>query len=326
MQKRNSGPFLIFILLILFVTETAKAQFDAQFSQYWAVTSYYNPAYAGQTERLNVTTAYSQQLSGFDNAPQTMYFGVELPFKFLGRRHGVGATFTNDKLGFFTNQTFGLQYSIKFKVLGGSLGVGLQGGIVSVGFDPSGVTVYDEDTQGVISGNSNDDAIPSAKVSGTKMDAALGVFYTHKLFYAGLSATHFMSPVIAWGETNEFQVTPVYYFTGGCNIKTKSPFLTVQPSIMVKSDFAQYKIDITGRATYSFKGKELYGGLSYSPGTSATFMVGGMIKNIKLCYSYELFTNGIGASNGSHDIVLGYSMDMNFGQKGKNKHKSVRIL
>ena len=94
----------------------------------------------------------------------------------------------------------------------------------------------------------------------------------------------------------------------------------------MKSDFEQYKIDLTGRVTYDMQGKELTGGLSYSPGTSVTFIVGGMIKNVRLSYSYELFTNGIGASGGSHDIVFGYSMDMNFGKKAKNKHKSVRIL
>ncbi len=326
MKKPLTGSCLFMLLALLLFPLAVQAQFDAQFSQYWATTSYYNPAYAGQTEKLNVTTSYSQQLSGFDYAPKTMLFTVDMPFKFLGRKQGVGAMFSNDQLGFFTNQSLGLQYSYKINLLGGMLGIGLQGGIVSVGFDPSKVTVYDEETMTVITGRSNDEAIPSAKVSGTKMDAGIGLYYTHRLFYAGLSSTHFIAPVVPWGETNEFEVSPLYYLTGGCNIKTKNPFLTLQPSLMLKSDLVDYKLDITGRATYSYKEKELCGGLSYSPGTSVTIMVGGMIKNVRLCYSYELFTNGIGMSHGSHDLVLGYSMDMNFGQKGKNKHKSVRIL
>lgn len=326
MKKLTIGYYLLIATAFLFFTQTAKAQFDAQFSQYWATTNYYNPAYAGQTDKLNVATSYSQQLSGFENAPKTMYFGVDAPFKFLGVRQGAGAIFVNDKIGFFTNQAFGLQYSAKLKLWGGSLGIGLQGGIVSVGFDPSGVSVYDDESRGIISSNINDEAIPTSKVSGTKIDAAAGLFYTHPLFYAGLSATHFLSPVVAWGDTHEFEMSPLYYLTGGCNIKTKNPFLSLQPSFLLKSNMDEYKLDITGRATYNYKEKELCGGLSYSPGTSVTFIVGGMIKNVRLSYSYELFTNGIGATNGSHDIVLGYSMDMNFGQKGKNKHKSVRIL
>lgn len=320
---------LLGMLLLVYGAE-AFSQFDAQFSQYWGVTGYYNPAAAGQEDRLAVESSYSQQLSGFENAPKTMYFGVNVPFKLFGRKHGVGAMFSNDQLGFFTNMSFGVQYSMKFNLWGGVLGPGIQLGMVSVGFDPSKVTVYDEDTNGsgTVGGVSGapDEAIPTSEVSGTSFDMGAGLFYTHPWFYAGLSATHLLSPVVQWGETNEYQVSPTYYFTAGSNIKTKNPFLTIQPSFLVKSDFVQYKIDLTGRVTYTINEKELMGGLSYSPGTSMTFVVGGMIKNVRLSYSYELFTNGIGAGHGSHDVVFGYIMDMNFGKKAKNKHKSVRIL
>ncbi len=318
-------------LFLLCAGVEAIAQFDAQFSQYWLVTGFYNPAYAGQSDRLVVESAYSQQLSGFDNAPKTMYFGANVPFKLLGRKQGVGAMFVNDQLGFFTNMYFGVQYSMKFNLFGGVLGPGIQLGMVSVGFDPSDVTVYDEDSNGEgsvgsLTGSTTDDAIPSSEESGTAFDASAGIYYTHPYFYAGISATHLLSPTVNWGETNEYQVKPTYYLTAGSNIKTKNPFLSVQPSLLVKSDFSEYKIDLTGRVTYDLQGKELMGGLSYSPATSVTFIVGGMIKNIRLSYSYEMFTNGIGISSGSHDIVFGYFMDMNFGKKAKNKHKSVRIL
>ena len=326
-----SCKWLLCGLLFLYAAAEGHAQFDAQFSQYWAVTGYYNPAHAGQSDRLVVESAYSQQMSGFENAPKTMYFGANVPFKLLGRKQGVGAMFVNDQIGFFTNMYFGVQYSMKFNLFGGTLGPGIQLGMVSVGFDPSDVTVYDEDSNGEgsvggMEGGNTDEAIPTSEESGTAFDAGVGVFYTHPWFYAGISATHLLSPTVNWGETNEYQVKPTYYLTAGSNIKTKNPFLTVQPSLLVKSDFEQYKIDLTGRVTYDMQGKELTGGLSYSPGTSVTFIVGGMIKNVRLSYSYELFTNGIGASGGSHDIVFGYSMDMNFGKKAKNKHKSVRIL
>lgn len=327
MKKTSIRILLSCFFVLSFVTvQKVHAQFDAQFSQYWAVTNYYNPAYAGQTDKLNVTAAYSQQLSGFDNAPKTTYFAADCPFKVMGLKQGAGLIFSNDQLGFFTNQTLGLQYSVKLKFLNGQIGLGGQVGIVSIGFDPSKVTMYDESTGTVVSGTNSDELVPTSKVSGTKLDAALGAFYTHRLFYTGVSVTHFLSPVINWGETNQFEVSPVYYFTGGSNIKTNSPFLTLQPSFLVKSDFTDYKLDLSCRGTYVWNGKEFLAGVSYSPSTSATFMIGAMMKNVRLTYSYELFTNGIGAASGSHDLVLGYSMDMNFGQKAKNKHKSVRIL
>ena len=306
------------------------AQFDASLSGYWDVAGYFNPASAGSDDRLYVSSTFSQQMSGFENAPKTMYFGVDAPLQVLRRKQGLGAMFVNDQLGFFTNMYFGVQYAPQFKFFGGILGVGIQPGMVSVGFDPSKVTVYTEDGNGngSVGGNAGtlDPAIPGSKVNGTSFDASAGLWYTHRLFYAGLSGTHILSPLITWDDTHEYQVSPTYYLTAGSNIKTKSPFLTLQPSVLVKTNMEQYKINLTGRATYTINERELTGGLSYSPGTSVTFIAGGMMQNVRLTYCYELFTNGIGMTHGSHDVVFAYMMDLNFGKNAKNKHKSVRIL
>jgi hypothetical protein len=39
-----------------------------------------------------------------------------------------------------------------------------------------------------------------------------------------------------------------------------------------------------------------------------------------------MYTGGVGLQNGTHEIVLGYQMDMKKSKKGKNMHKSVRFL
>ena len=48
--------------------------------------------------------------------------------------------------------------------------------------------------------------------------------------------------------------------------------------------------------------------------------------NITASYGYELFTSGIGAANGSHDIFLGYKINLDIFKKEKNKHNSIRVL
>ena len=60
--------------------------------------------------------------------------------------------------------------------------------------------------------------------------------------------------------------------------------------------------------------------------TSVTFIAGLEMMNITLSYGYELFTSGVGAANGNHDIFLGYQIDLGKFKKGKNKHNSIRIL
>lgn len=45
-----------------------------------------------------------------------------------------------------------------------------------------------------------------------------------------------------------------------------------------------------------------------------------------LGYSYEYYTSAISFANGGHELFIGYQVDLNMTKKGKNKHKSVRIL
>ena len=45
-----------------------------------------------------------------------------------------------------------------------------------------------------------------------------------------------------------------------------------------------------------------------------------------IAYSFEMYTNGISFRNGSHEIFIGYQMDMNLGKKGKNRHQTTRTL
>jgi len=57
-----------------------------------------------------------------------------------------------------------------------------------------------------------------------------------------------------------------------------------------------------------------------------TELVGGMFHGINLGYSYEIYTSAISPGNGSHELFVGYQIDINLIKKGKNLHKSVRIL
>lgn len=306
---------------LLLCSVAAKAQFDVDFTNYWALNGYYNPAYAGQVDKLNICGTYSLQLAGFTNAPKTMYFGADMPLKFLNQKHGVGVGFMNETIGLLTNQRFFAQYSFKLNLWGGKLGIGVQLGGLSVGFDPEDLDLGEGE-------NAQDDpAFPSAEANGTAFDMDLGLFYSHKLFYAGLSVAHLLAPKVLIGETNEMKVDPVYYLTGGCNIKTKNPLITIQPSVMLRTDMLMFKADLTARFLYTWNEKVYYAGVSYSPANSVALLIGmQLIKGLGVGYSYNMFTSKIGALNGSHDIYVNYSMDMNFMGKSKNKHKSIRIL
>lgn len=303
--------------MLLFLCPKASAQFDVHFNQYWNMQGYYNPAWAGQTNKLNVTGVFSMQLMGFTNAPKTIYFGADLPFSFLNRKHGGGIGFLKESIGLFRNQQVWGQYAYKKRIGKGLLGIGVQAGMASVSFDPENINLGEE---------TEDEAFPKTQESGSGFDLGLGLHYSASNYYLGLSAQHLTSPRIELGENSRIKISPMVYFTGGYNIQTRNPLISIQPSVHLQSDFVLTRLDFTGRVSYTYNEKIFSGAVSYSPDTSVSLFLGATIRGIKVGYVYEMFTSKVGASNGSHDLLVSYATDINWFKKNKNKHKSIRIL
>ncbi|MBQ3189035.1 MAG: PorP/SprF family type IX secretion system membrane protein [Bacteroidaceae bacterium] len=306
----------ILILLCLISVTDIKAQFDAHFTHYWNMLNFYNPAGAGATGKLHAFATYSNQLTGFTNNPKSMLINGDLPLSMFKGDHSAGMGILSDNIGMFTNQHLYLNYAYALKIFGGRLAIGAQVGMLSVKFDPKDLILENKD----------DPAIPKSAVDGSTYDLGLGVLFQHKYFYAGISALHLNAPLVEMGETNDFQIDPYYNFTAGGNIQLKNPLISIQPSVQVMTDFVTYRADITARGSYKYNEKLFFGGATYSPSTSVTFFAGMEVLNFTLSYGYELFTSGIGAKNGSHDIYLGYDIKLDLYKKGKNKHNSIRIL
>ena len=295
---------------------TAKAQYDVSFSHYWAMEPSFNPAAVGKESKLNITGAYALQMAGFENNPKTMYAAADMPFYSLKSYHGVGVQFMNDAIGLFTHKRLGIQYAYKPELLGGRLSIGLQLAMLTETFDGSKAEVIDPD----------DPAITSSSVNGSSVDIGLGVYYRRRDWYAGFSVLHVTSPHVELGEKNQLDIAATYYLTGGYNIRLRNPFLSIQTSVLGRTDGVAWRGDLSGRVQYSHEKRHFYAGLTYSPATSVTVQVGGVIKGVKLGYSYEIYTSAMSIGNGSHEIFAGYQMDIDLRKKGRNLHKSVRIL
>lgn len=96
--------------------------------------------------------------------------------------------------------------------------------------------------------------------------------------------------------------------------------------MLARYDGTAYRADITARVVYQNEKKRMYAGLGYSPTNSVTGYIGGSFQGINVGYSYEMFTGGAGMGNGYHELVVSYQMDINLQKKGRNLHKSARIL
>ena len=307
----------VWVLLSL-LPRVAKAQYDPSFVNYWAMTPFYNPAATGQDPLLNFQGGYSMQMTGFENAPAVMYAYVDLPLFFISDRHGAGVGFMNDQIGLFKHQKFYLQYAYHQPLWGGRLSGGIHLSMLSETFDGGGLDLEE----------SGDPAFPTSEANGAGFDLNFGIQYARKSWYVGFSMMHCTSPTVTLGDekVNEFKVSPSYYLTGGYNIRLKSPLYTIHTAAMVRSDGVGIRGDVTARLAYHGSKHKMYGGLSYSPMNSVSFLFGLDFHGINLGYAYEMYTAGIGALNGSHEILIGYKTELDLFKKGKNKHKSVRIL
>lgn len=309
---------LLTALVMLCGLLPARAQYDPAFNHYWTLQSFYNPAASGLNAQLDVQGAYAMQMRGYEHAPATMIVTADLPLWVLSAAHGVGAGFVNDKIGLFEHKKFYVQYAYHQRLWGGRLSGGVRAALLAESFDGSGVDVAD----------SGDPAFPTADVSGTAFDLDAGLRYDARRWYAGASILHALAPVVALGDTkaNEFEVPTAFYLTGGYNIPLRHPLLKVQTSAIVRSDLSAWRGDVTARLLYDGPKGKLYAGVGYSPTISISVFVGGNFHGVRLGYCYEIYTSGIGALQGTHELSLGYVTDLDLFKKGRNKHQSVRVL
>lgn len=310
---------LLWLAVGVTMSLSVKAQYDAAFTNYWALQSYFNPAFSGLEGRLDIQAAYSMQMAGFEGAPSTMLATADMPLFFVGPRHGVGVGFMNDNIGLFSNKKLYVQYAYHQPLWGGKLSIGARVGFLNETFDGSKLEVID----------SGDPAFATSQVDGTGVDVDFGLRYTYKSkWYAGLSTMHLTAPTIKLGDNkmNETSVSRLYYLTGGYNLKFRQPRYALYTSAILRTDMLAWRGDITTRLAYTGEKLHMYAGLSYSPTVSVGVLLGTTFHGVKIGYSYEIYTGGIGALNGTHELVIGYQMDMNMFKKGKNLHKSVRIL
>lgn len=309
---------ILYVLFFHACIQCVRAQYDPSFTNYWAMQSFYNPASTGQSGLLNIQGAYAMQMTGFENAPAVMLAGAEMPLAIGQTKHGVGAGFMNDQIGLFKHQQFYLHYAYHQDLWGGELSGGVHIGLLSEGFDGSGLDLEE----------SGDPAFPTSEVNGSGFDLGFGLQYAQKEWFAGFSMMHCTAPTVELGDekVNQIDIYPSYYLMGGYNIQFKNPLYKVHTTAMLRTDITGWRGDITGRLAYEGSKLKFYGGLSYSPTISVSFLLGGNFHGLNIGYAYELYTSGIGALNGSHELIVSYQTELNLFKKGKNKHKSVRIL
>ncbi|MDE6416249.1 MAG: type IX secretion system membrane protein PorP/SprF [Duncaniella sp.] len=325
------------LLLVMLVRHYSTAQTDARLTQYWAVPTYYNPGAVGETDFVRLRGGSRLQWIGIDNAPTTFIVTGDMPVKIGKKRIGVGVMFQQETAGLYTNITADLQAGYKINLFKGVLTAAINVGLLNEKFKGSEVFIPDDDDYH----QSTDEAIPMHDVGGNALDLGVGAYYYHPKFWAGISLLHANNPTVTFtsdsqtgtggasGEGTsaknfEFTAPRTLYFMAGSNIPIKNTLFEVIPSMLVRSDFTFTTFDVTARVRYN---KFLSAGLAYRYNDAVSAMIGVDFKGFFLGYSFDYPTTEIAkASSGSHEIFAGYSLKLDFSEKNKNKHKSIRLM
>lgn len=309
----------LFIIALVTCTVGVRAQDDVQLSQYFLGMGYYNPAYAGTTGDLNMLGFFRQQWIGMPQAGTSFFVIADMPLTFGKTNHGIGLVVNTESIGLYQNTKVAFQYAYKQKLFGGTLSVGLQGGIFNKTFDGTKVYIPESDYHQL-----EDEAIPRTSVQAMALDVNAGVYYTHKHFYVGFGATHLTSPEMQFEENAYTYLSTGLNLTGGYNIQFNNPLYELQPSVFLKTDMQTFQADITARMVYN---KMFNGGLSWRVNESVVVLLGATFGRFQVGYAYDFPTTAIlKASTGSHEIVVRYQLKLKKTKTGKNRHKSVRIL
>lgn len=321
-------------LIALICPHIASGQNDPLYTQAWALPTLYNPAAAGSTDWLRIRGAARMQWIGIKNAPKSFTAAADIPFRVIGRRWGGGLNVTREGIGLFSNTFFNAQLSGRlWKVLGGELTFGLQVGYFGSSFKGSEVYIPDDDDYH----EPYDPSIPDKDVGGGTIDFGIGMEFVHPKFHAGVSLIHPGAPKVklttkdssssASGSGNhEFEtyVSRVLYLTAGGNIPVKNTLIELQPDLIAALDNQTLSGVVSLKAWYN---KMFFGGMAYRWKDAVSVNIGAEFKNIILGYAYDIPVSRIlKVSSGSHEIVVGYRMKLDFGGRNLHRHRSIRLM
>jgi type IX secretion system PorP/SprF family membrane protein len=312
MKKYLIQTFMLLAGVLFFIKPTS-AQQGVIFSQYAFNGLVLNPAYAGYKEKFNSTVLYRNQWANIEGAPTTVSLFAD--GSLVNNLLGIGGHIMSDKVGVQQTLSFFSDYAYRLTIdnKGTRLAFGLSIGVTQLSLDENLVRLNDKN-----------DPLLAGGLLGERIfrpDFNVGIFFDHKLFSVGLSATEL------WKDYKLVQKNPQLYFTAATLIPIDRHYI-IKPSILYKDDFVmQPSVDINvfllmrdkvwlgilWRNGIPFKSrldKTVKGEAFYSSLNAISFLAEVFISdNLYIGYAYDLPLNRLNqVSLNTHEVMLGFTM------------------
>jgi type IX secretion system PorP/SprF family membrane protein len=275
------------------------AQQEAQFTQYMDNMLYYNPAYAGSREMMNISAMHRQQWAGFKGAPISTTFSLHTPLKY--ENVGIGFSFLNDNLGPTNSTWFNVDasYSLRFRKHSGRLSFGVK----------AGLNLLNGNLIDLVKEDQTDDMVNVRFKNDLQPNIGAGIYYHSNQWFIGFAIPRIIDNLKKAGDFSQIEYIAQrhYYFTVGGYIKT-GRMLKIRPGAMLKmTENAPFALDFT--LAFIFYDKFWLGAnyrLKESVGIFGQFQIS---ERFKIGYAFELSTEKIRAYNaGTHELMLSYDL------------------
>ena len=329
---------------------------DVILTQHWAMPTLLNPAATGNIDFIRIRGGARIDYLGSADSPKNYLAVADSPFKLLGKRIGAGILVNSQTYDLFQNLQVGAQGSYKLKIKNSSLSIGIQLGYYHSKFKGSKLKIkHDNMDPGENEGTENEEGEPGSEedsgtsgedkkdgyyndfpthdIAGGAFDMGVGVRYEHPKFNVGISVMHLMNSKVKLkkdGESAtdlqsvESKLPMTLYFDAGGNIDINNSLFTLQPSLLIGTDFSDFTGVVNMRATYNHK---ITFGLNYRYNRAAGVMAGLSIKNFYIGYNWEYdYKMNPKGSTGNHELVLGFQFKMDMSGKSNFSHRSIRIM
>jgi len=318
---------LLILTLILISINCTMAQQLPNVSYFMYDNVRTNPGSLGSKDMVCASLISKNAMMGFDKAPNSFFANIEVPFKLLGGKHGVGLSVYNDKIGFYDDIDIKLGYAFRLNVADGTLGIGLNGGIRQKTLDAS-QWYYGPGENDVIDPN-----IPQGSQGNIAPSIGLGfgMFYRSEDIYLGASVSNIYSSEIKYESADATTassaseiIRPHYYLTAGYKLQLSNPAYEIEPAVLFYSDGVSTTFDLNGTLTYN---KKLWVGVSYRAGSAAVGMVGlTILDGVNIGLAYDYYTSALSkGSTGGVEVLLNYCFKLGV-EKSPQRYRSIRYL
>jgi type IX secretion system PorP/SprF family membrane protein len=308
MVKRS----LILLLLLLIMQIKLSAQQVPSFTQYMDNLFILNPAAAGAFGITTFNLLSRQQLVGIDGAPSSNTFSVDgrmlkkhWLFKKLFSGSGEGTSSGSVGQGglVYTDHNglirrTGIQYAYAYHISVGTTQI--SGGISA--------QVYQmQVNRSAAIGTSDYDPLLLSYGNIWVPDFNVGIFLTHRAFFAGISANSLSESALKLGVSsqNNYSLLRYYYVVAGYIFTTDR--YKIEPSVLYKTTGQLgNEVDFTTRVTYR---NSFWIGLGGRSNGDIMAMVGVIVKRWYIGYAFDYGTTTFKlTSYGTHEISISYKL------------------